>query len=408
MKLNPVKGTNDYLPQDASLRDELSEVIASVYRKNGFQRIYTPVLEDGENLSRSEGGENLGLVYRVLKRGAKLDAAVQQLTSDNAQNLSDLGLRYDLTLPLSRFYACHKAALPNPFKVIQIDRVYRAEQPQQGRMREFWQCDIDILGTDSQDAEIELITVTAQALLAIGLEGFTIRLNDRKILSSLLTKAGFPDDSHATVCISLDKLDKIGDEGVIAELAEKGYDPSLTRSLLSSIREGEGTEPLDYILNACKNLSQGKYNVLTDLTLVRGQGYYTGTVFEIGIEGYPGSIGGGGRYDGMVSKFISQDVPAVGFSIGFERIFSILKEQYPNGLHARSRLAVFYEADFSEAWLKTSPLRDSGDVTLLPLPKKLGAALNRLEEQGYTGFMVLGRDDQPRLFGQGKTDTLPK
>ncbi|MGN1084342.1 MAG: ATP phosphoribosyltransferase regulatory subunit, partial [Lachnospiraceae bacterium] len=220
MKITSVKGTNDYLPKETKLRDYLQSKILETYRSCGFERITTPILEEIENLDKSEGGENLGLIFKILKRGDKLDKA---LSAGNPKELADLGLRYDLTLPLSRYYACHRANLPTPFKCIQIDQVFRAERPQKGRLRQFVQCDIDILGADSVNCEIELIDTTAKALLNIGIKNFKVKINDRRVLKSLIYAAGFLPEDADSVCIAFDKMDKIGAEGVSAELLEKGF-----------------------------------------------------------------------------------------------------------------------------------------------------------------------------------------
>ena len=226
MKITTVKGMNDYLPQEAELRDYLQSKILEIYKRQGFNRIYTPIVEDIENLEKSEGGENLNLIFKILKRGDKLTKAIEQ----GAYNeLADTGLRYDLTLPLSRFYACHKNDLILPFKVIQIDRVYRAERPQKGRDREFVQCDIDILGSKSINCEIELIDTTSRALLSIGIENFTIKINDRQLLRKMLTSFGFRDEDIDSVCITFDKLDKIGKSGVENELISKGFEEEVIR-----------------------------------------------------------------------------------------------------------------------------------------------------------------------------------
>ena len=220
MKTTTVKGTNDYLPGEAQLRDYLQNVILNVYRSHGFRRIMTPVIEDAENLDKSEGGENLNLIFKILKRGEKLEKAI---AGGKMDELSDMGLRYDLTLPLTRYYANNKDKLLSPFKCIQIDKVYRAERPQKGRLREFVQCDIDILGSSSWCCEVELIDVTAQALLAIGIGEFRIKINDRRILKNVLMNLGFTAEELDSVCITFDKLDKIGIEGVREELIQKGF-----------------------------------------------------------------------------------------------------------------------------------------------------------------------------------------
>lgn len=404
MKTTPVKGTRDILPQEARIRDYVQSEILRVYRSAGFERIGTPALEDLDNLRGSEGGENLGLIYAVMKRGEKLQRALREGT-----DLADLGLRYDLTLPLARFYACNRAKLMTPFKVIQIDKAYRAEQPQQGRLREFYQCDIDILGDPGVNAECELIAVTAKALLALGMRGFTVRVNDRRMLDALLAYAGFAPEERGAACVALDKLDKVGADGVRAELQGRGFDRERADALLDALHGAtadldaaerycgaEACASVKEIVRVADQLSDGRYRVVPDLTLVRGQGYYTGPVFEIAADGYSGSVAGGGRYDHMVGKFCGQDVPAVGFSIGFERICAILLESGYKIPDARPRAAILYGGDFAEAQAFAESLRDRYDVTLFALPKKLGPMIERLKANGYTGLCVMGRDDTVR------------
>ena len=238
MKIQALKGMRDLLPAEQALRDYIQGQILATYRASGFERISTPMLEDMENLDKSEGGDNLNLIFKVLKRGEKLTAA---LASGDAAQLSDMGLRYDLTLPLSRYYAANRDKLPTPFKVIQTDRVFRAERPQKGRLREFVQCDIDILGDESPNAEIELIDVTARALLNIGFTGFTVNINDRRILRGMLSSMGFAEDTLDSVCITFDKMDKIGAEGVRAELTEKQLPAQAVQALADFLAAGEVT-----------------------------------------------------------------------------------------------------------------------------------------------------------------------
>ena len=410
MKITPVKGTNDYLPRETALRDALQNEILAVYRAAGYERITTPILEDIENLDKSEGGENLNLIFKVLKRGEKLEAA---LNCGDEKALCDMGLRYDLTLPLCRYYANNRANLPTPFKCIQTDRVYRAERPQKGRLREFVQCDIDILGDESEQCEIELIATTAKALQKVGFSGFTVRVNDRRILSALLEKCGFDKERFDGVCICLDKLDKIGIDGVKEELCAKDCPKEASEKLLSLfceqvttakvaelLPECEALSRLDGILEASRRIADGKYDVVFDLTLIRGQGYYTGTVFEVSADGYPGAVAGGGRYDHLVGKFIGEDVPAVGFSIGFERIFGILQEKGAKLPGARKRVAMIYKDSFEEAYAAAEKLRDEYDCTLFRMPKKLGKLLSRLESDGYDGFVYAETPDDVRFFGQ--------
>lgn len=412
MKITPVKGTADYLPRQTLLRDYLQNLILETYRSAGFERIMTPAIEDMENLEKSEGGDNLNLMFKILKRGEKLDAA---LAAGEYGDLADLGLRYDLTLPLSRFYAANRSKLGSPFKCIQIDKSYRAERPQKGRMREFVQCDIDILGSDSPLCELELIHTTAAALLKLEIGSFTIKVNDRRVLKGVLRNAGVPEEKMETVCVTLDKWDKIGTDGVLAELAEKELAAECCAKLGELLNGGctleqaealcgdaESIARLKGILDAAAKLADGKYEVAFDLLLIRGQGYYTGTVFEIQSNQFRGSIAGGGRYDGLVGKFTGENVPAVGFSIGFERIFQILEAQGFSIPGQRRRAAVLCNEDEGEeAIRRADALRAEGiDAGVYIRPKKLGKFLGKLEEQGFDGFLILGESETPKWFGQ--------
>lgn len=412
MKITPVKGTNDYLPAQAELRNYLQKKICETYEQAGFQRIATPIIEDIENLDKSEGGDNLNLIFKVMKRGEKLKKAI---ASQNPDNIADMGLRYDLTLPLSRYYANNRASLPQPFKVIQMDRVYRAERPQKGRLREFIQCDIDILGSDSSTCEIELIHTTAKALLNIGINNFKVKINDRRILREILLSVGFEEDQLDSVCISFDKLNKIMAEGVEAELTEKGFDKAVIAEFMKLLSNAPFT--LDYVKEICKNseyvdslayiidtsnaLADGKYVAEYDMTLVRGQGYYTGTVFEVESLDFNSSIAGGGRYDNLIGKFLKEQIPAVGFSIGFERIYSILMEKESYNTEKQKKVVLIYEEDqVADAIRYAEELRKTYKTALYIKPKKLGKFLNKLEEQGFDGFQVFGRDEEVRMFGE--------
>lgn len=410
MKITPVKGTADYLPNEVLIRDYLQNSILETYRSCGFERISTPIIEDIENLDKSDGGENLNLIFKIMKRGEKLEEA---LSTGNEKEIADMGLRYDLTLPLTRYYANNRAKLQNPFKVIQIDRVYRAERPQKGRMREFYQCDIDIIGSDSWTAEVELITTTAKALHNIGFTRFGIRINDRRLLKAIIMGAGFAENECDSVCISLDKLDKIGFDGVKAELIEKGFDSANVGKLIDSI----GTTPftlddaeklcgkldcidnLRKIMGAANSLADG-FEVTYDMTLVRGQGYYTGTVFEISSPDFKGAIGGGGRYDNLIGKFLGESIPAVGFSIGFERLCAILLEQKYKIPTQKKKFAVIYNDDnFIDALKYADTLREEYDVALYQSVKKLGKLFAKLEESGFCGCRVMGQDEV-KHFGE--------
>ena len=407
MKLTPTEGMRDYLPSENSIRDNLMQTIRRVYRANGFRAIETPAVECLENLQNSDGGDNLKLIYRLEKRGQKLEKAI---AAGDFANLCDLGLRYDLTLPLSRYYACHKNDLESPFKTIQIGRVYRAERPQKGRLREFVQCDIDILGSDSIDCEVELISVTAEALLAVGIDEFRVRVNHRNLLRDLIIWCGFPAEAADTVCVTVDKADKIGFEGVRTELCEKGFAPQAADKLITVLTgdlrletlsaygcEEEATL-LSSLLEQTNGLADGKYEVIFDATLVRGQGYYTGTVFEIECPAFGGTVAGGGRYDNLIGKFTGEKVPAVGFSIGFERIFSVLCGK--GELCAKDRLVLFYdEGQVAEAIRYARTLHGEFDVTLAKKKKKLGKQLAQAEAQGYRYAEFLDNPGQRKELG---------
>lgn len=397
MKIKAVKGTRDYLPQEAELREAIQQTILSIYRANGFQRIMTPAVEDIENLDKSDGGDNLNLIFKILKRGDKLEKA---LASGDEKGLCDMGLRYDLTLPLTRYFSANRANLAMPFKCIQIDKVYRAENPQKGRLREFMQCDIDVIGDKTPECETELIAVTAKALLALEIGKFTVRINDRAVLNKMLSVLGFADDQLMSVCVSFDKLDKIGAEGVVAELREKGFDegavnkfadvlsqlPLTIEKVTEIIGDASFTEGLSGIIANSRAIADGRYGIEFDISLVRGQGYYTGTVFEVRSENFGSSVAGGGRYDKLIGKFVGEDIPACGFSIGFERIFSILSDM-GRTVGAREKVALLYDdSNFMEAYKKADEMRAEFDVSLYRKPKKLTGLLDRLKANGFAGF----------------------
>ena len=402
MKTNALKGMKDILPAEQKMRDYVQGKILETYRASGFERISTPILEDSENLDKSDGGDNLNLIFKVLKRGDKLDSALSQ-EHPSEKELSDMGLRYDLTLPLTRFFAANRNNLQFPFKVIQTDRVYRAERPQKGRMREFVQCDIDILGDSSPNAEVELIDVTANAMLAIGFKDFYININDRRILRSMLENMGFAPETLDSVCITFDKMDKIGAEGIEAELKEKAMPENAIKALVDFVSSGNEitldyvaskcadpsiADNLKYIIQTAREVSQGAYDIKYCPSLVRGQGYYTGAVFEIGSPFFSGAIGGGGRYDNLIGKFIGKPVPAVGFSIGFERICNILLEQNYQIPGAKEKCALLYEDSipFAQVMKEAGKLRQTYSVSIIKKAKKAGPQFDMLEKQGYTKF----------------------
>ena len=415
MKINPLKGMRDILPKEQRIRDYIEGKILEAYMSSGFERISTPVLEDIENLNKSEGGDNLNLIFKVLKRGEKLEKALE---SGNPEELSDMGLRYDLTLPLSRYFAANRNVLSFPAKIIQIDRSFRAERPQKGRFREFFQCDIDILGDSSPNAEVELIDATTKALFAIGFNDFIVHINDRRILRGMLENMGFAKDSIDSVCISFDKLDKIGVDGVTAELTEKNFPADAVAALKEFMSAGaiklddvaarcgdpSVADDLKYVIKTATEISGGKYKIEYTPNLVRGQGYYTGMVFEITCPQFSGAVAGGGRYDNMVGKFLGQQVPAVGFSIGFERICGILMEQGYKVPDDKERFALLYDDSlaFSAVVAKANELRGKYCVALFKKSKKIGPQLNMLESAGFTKFAALNPDGSLKMFGGDK------
>ena len=401
----------DVLPPETELRDTATQQILSVYRSFGFRRIETPALESLRLLAGSEGGENERLIFKVLKRGADLEAALRE-----GGELADLGLRFDLTVPLARYYAENHARLPDPLKAIQIGPVWRAERPQKGRFRQFTQCDIDTLGQGSGVVEVELILATCEALTRLGLTDLTVRINDRRLLGLIARHCGFGESAQAGFFITFDKLDKLGPEGVLAELRgadlvgpavdrferllptlQKG-EPSLEalRALLGAGAAGEAFESLAWIAAAASGEMPGGSRVQFDPTLVRGMGYYTGTIFEISSPAFPSSIAGGGRYDRMIGKLLKRDVPACGFSIGFERLITILVERgealaaaSPSAPGRRIALLVDQDGDLAGALATARTLRAAGDLVSLELKRKnMGKQLGDLATHGFWGYAV--------------------
>jgi len=339
----PVTGMKDILPKEMQIRDYVMNQIKETYRGFGFSSIETPCVEHIANLTSKQGGDNEKLIFKILKRGEKLNLENAQSESD----LVDSGLRYDLTVPLCRYYSNNAAQLPSPFKALQMGSVWRADRPQKGRFRQFVQCDIDILGDPTNLAEIELILATTTLLGKIGFKNYRIRINDRGILKAMASYCGFPEESYDQVFIILDKMDKIGRDGVSAELIEAGYpaehvekylalfdtvahDAAGVRKLgaaLQSVMPESVSENLATIMDSVEAVAVSQFDIYFDPTLVRGMSYYTGTIFEIEVEGFPGSVGGGGRYDKMIGKFTGTETPACGFSIGFERIITIMMDE---------------------------------------------------------------------------------
>jgi histidyl-tRNA synthetase len=407
----------DILPAEAELRDWAAGTVLAVYRRHGFRRIETPALESLALLTGGGGGENEKLIFKVLKRGEKLDLGAVTQESD----LADLGLRYDLTVPLARYYAQNQGKLPDPLRAVQIGPVWRAERPQRGRYRQFTQCDIDILGVASEIAEIELILATTEALGALGLDGLTVHVNDRRLLAAMARWCGFPPERHASVFITLDKWDKLTPAEVQRELEEAGHAPPAIarmmdlyakaavaprladmRAQLGDPEAGGGFAALARILDAVGAAAGARFRIAFDPTLVRGMGYYTGPIFEIRSSSFPaGSIAGGGRYDGMIGNLLGRDVPATGFSIGFERVVDILGRRAGTEAGADQRIALLFDESAPElgGLLRAAEtLRREGHLVALERrARNAGAQRAALEKQGYDGVATADATGRPSL-----------
>ena len=393
----PPRGMRDILPDEAERRDHVARSILEVYRRHGFHRIETPALEHIQLLTGGEGGENEKLIFKVLKRGEKLDLAAATSEDD----LVDLGLRFDLTVPLARYYAHNHARLPKPLKAVQIGPVWRAERPQKGRFRQFTQCDIDILGVESAVAEIELILATTEALTALGLEDLTVRINDRRILTAMARWCGFDEARHGSVFVALDKWDKLPPAAIAEELGQAGHPAAAIDRMLKVFTELKGggeLEPLQaYVKDAetreaihgLKEIIEAartETSVTFDATLVRGMSYYTGPIFEIASARFPSSIAGGGRYDRLIGKMLGHEVPATGFSIGFERVVSILMDRAAGRPDDEHRVALVFDAsaDLRAVLARARELRAQGHAVSLQLrAKRRGPQLAALAGQGF-------------------------
>jgi histidyl-tRNA synthetase len=393
----------DFLPADKARREHVLSVIRSTFRAHGFDEIETPVVEDSDRLHAGLGGDNEKLAYAVMKRDLKQDDLQAAATSGDYLDLADLGLRFDLTVPLARFYASHRAELPGVFRSIQIAPVWRAERPQKGRFRQFVQCDIDIIGEAGPLAEIELLTATAATLEALGFSGSnacTVRINDRRILRRIIESLGIPDSSYERALIIIDKEDKIGVEGVVSELIAAGLGDAATLTPvleeLSSI-SGDGWElvdsPPEWLdeaayrdLRRIRDAVDDSARLVFSPSLVRGMGYYTGTIFEISHPALPYSLGGGGRYDGMIGRFLGSDVPAAGLSLGFERLVELV--ELPEDARANA-VALVYDSGIDPARLaklKSELIADGVRTTLVRRTKNTTVQLEQLAASGYPRF----------------------
>ena len=407
----PVNGMKDILPAEMEIRDYVTSVIKDTYRSFGFTPIETPCMENIANLSNKQGGENEKLIFKVLKRGEKLNLE----TAKEEADVVDFGMRYDLTVPLSRFYANHANDLPTPFKALQIGSVWRADRPQRGRYRQFTQCDIDILGEPSNLAEIELITATTTTIGRLGFKNFEIRINERRILKAMAAYSGFEEKDYDSIFITLDKMDKIGLEGVAAELEEEGYAKESIDKYLElfellkdrkDVAEGvaflkdklvdfldqEVADSLTEIATAVNATKNAEFTLVFDPTLVRGMSYYTGTIFEIAMPELGAACGGGGRYDKMIGKFTGNDVPACGFSIGFERIILLLMESGFKIPERPKRVAYLVEKKYPAEKLvdvmkQAKEARENGQqVLVVRMNKNKKFQKEQLSKEGYEEF----------------------
>lgn len=406
----PVTGMKDILPSEMQLRDYCIGIIKKTYAEFGFTSIETPCVESLANLNSKQGGENEKLIFKVMKRGEKLN--LENAKEEN--DLTDSGLRYDLTVPLVRFYANHANELPAPFKALQMGNVWRADRPQKGRYRQFMQCDIDILGEPSNLAEIELILATTTTLGNLGFKDFKIRINDRRILKAMASYSGFPEEKFDDVFITLDKMDKIGLDGVKEELIKDGYDAGsvdkyielfeligeksgidalkAVADKISDNLDAEVSEGLTEIIDSVEKTKSAQFEMVFDPTLVRGMSYYTGTIFEVSMPQYGGSCGGGGRYDKMVGKFLGQDTPACGFSIGFERIIMIMMDEGFKIPGASKKVAFLIEKGIkgdrlAEIISEAQKERAEGkQVLVVRMNKNKKFQKQNLTEQGYEEF----------------------
>ena len=407
----PVNGMKDILPAEMEIRDYVTSVIKDTYRSFGFTPIETPCMENIANLSNKQGGENEKLIFKVLKRGEKLNLE----TAKEEADVVDFGMRYDLTVPLSRFYANHANDLPTPFKALQIGSVWRADRPQRGRYRQFTQCDIDILGEPSNLAEIELITATTTTIGRLGFKNFEIRINERRILKAMAAYSGFEEKDYDSIFITLDKMDKIGLEGVAAELGEEGYTKesidkylelvellkdrkdvaegvAFLKDKLGDFLDQEVADSLTEIATAVNATKNAEFTLVFDPTLVRGMSYYTGTIFEIAMPELGAACGGGGRYDKMIGEFTGNDVPACGFSIGFERIILLLMESGFKIPERPKRVAYLVEKKYPAEKLvdvmkQAKEARENGQqVLVVRMNKNKKFQKEQLSKEGYEEF----------------------
>lgn len=413
---NPIRGTYDYLPSEARLRENLRKLILDSYMSNGYNLIETPILENLEFLDSSEGGDNLRLMFKTIKRGDRLDLMKPNLTE---ADIVEEGLRYDLTVPLARMYSNNREKLPTPFKSIQIGSAFRAERPQRGRNRQFTQCDIDVFGDTSINAELDLLKTSLDTLSSLGFENLTLRVNDRRILNLLVLSSGFSDEDISTVCVTLDKIDKISITGVMMELIEKGFDTEKINNLVDAINdvvkngidmackygvERSVVDKVKYLIDNLNKLTSNRFQIIFDISIVRGQGYYTGTVYEIYTEGFSGAIAGGGRYDKMVEKLTGNSVPAVGCSIGFEPVAMLLSERKVS-LSSRQNLILIYDQDddILKVYGLKEKLKQNYNVSLYARPKNMKNFYEKIVAvaEAVTSFKDYNNNVEIKMLNKG-------
>ena len=398
---NPVRGTVDYLPSEMDIRSYAEQIILKTYKQNGFLQIKTPILESLNLLTSGDSGDNQKLMFKTIKRGDKLDLSKPNLSEND---IVEEGLRYDLTVPLVRFFINNREKLPVPFKAIQIDEAFRAERPQRGRIRQFTQCDIDILGDSTPMAEIELLYAYMCSYRALGFKKLTFKVNDRRALNEIIVNAGFEMEKVQDICVSLDKFDKIGFDGVCKELVDDGYNAEKTFALIEKFKALKAIEDnnknfellktfgvsedvvgsLETIIKTASAFQFDGYKVEYDACVIRGQGYYTGTVLEVFDDDFGRAIGGGGRYDKMIEKFAGVSIPAVGASIGLYSVVMLMNER---GYKVPSqKLALIYDkkADYSEVLKAKVELMNRGfEVSAFVFPKNFNNFADKIKQNGY-------------------------
>ena len=403
MKLNtnPIRGTNDYLPAEMEVKNYAEKIILDTYKQNGFLQIKTPILENLDLLTNGDSGDNQKLMFKTVKRGEKLDLSKPELKESD---IVEEGLRYDLTVPLVRLFANNKEKLPAPFKAIQIDESFRAERPQKGRVRQFTQCDIDILGDSSPLSEVELLYAYMCAYKNLGFSNLTIKVNDRRALASIIKLSGFAEENVTDICISLDKFDKIGADAVASELVLNGYEDAGVKKLMSIFADLKSAtsnaesfdklakfgvdevvvNSLKLIISTVEKFKIDGFNIVFDASIIRGQGYYTGTVFEVYDNEFGRAIGGGGRYDKMIEKLIGTSVPAVGCSIGLYSVVMLMIER--NYMVPSNKLALIYDknSSFSQIMSAKIELMEKGyEVTTFTFPKNFNNLIEKLKANNY-------------------------